>query len=270
MKNNNNNQLDCLGAKAPRTCHYEECNDVVISPEKVPENDNKIYLDAGTTYSKVISFEYIETLEQFVIANPLRVKQSSQLHYYIVPSKKLKALNLEFKSACGHMTGCEKSENEIIALAKGCREIVDEDATVLDLGSRDAKWIKFKNAKFHDMDWNTSCASSTGATVEMLLKFYDLKAEALTFQDEKFAVTCGIFGLEKIMDDISNGADTKDAVAKFIHGIAYNAYCFAKKPSKIYLSGGFCENKCFVDSLRRYCSVELLGRFVLCEGLLDE
>ena len=42
------------------------------------------------------------------------------------------------------------------------------------MGSRDAKWIKFKNGKFSDMDWNTSCASSTGATEEMLLKFYDI------------------------------------------------------------------------------------------------
>ena len=161
------------------------------------------------------------------------------------------------------------SENEIIALANGAKPIVDEDATILDLGSRDAKWIKFKSGKFHDMDWNTSCASSTGATVEMLLKFYNVKREDLKFNEEKFAVTCGIFGLEKIMDDISSGASSIDAISKFVHGIAYNAWCFSKKPKKIYLSGGFCENKCFVDSLKFYCDVVLLGRFILCEGLIN-
>ena len=119
------------------------------------------------------------------------------------------------------------------------------------------------------MDWNTSCASSTGATVEMLLKFYNLKREDLSFNPEKFAVTCGIFGLEKIMDDISNGNNPQEAISKFVHGIAYNAWNFAKKTDKIYLSGGFCDNKCFVESLKNYCEVITMGRFVLCEGLID-
>lgn len=161
-----------------------------------------------------------------------------------------------------------QNENEIIALAKGAEKKVDVNATVLDLGSRDAKWVRFKDAKFHDMDWNTSCASSTGATVEMLLKFYDVKMDELCFNSQKFPVTCGIFGLERIMDDISKGVESTEAVSKFIHGIAYNAWAFAKKPKKIYLSGGFCDNECFIKSLENYCKVERLGRFVLCEGLI--
>ena len=101
----------------------------------------------------------------------------------------------------------------------------------------------------------------------MLLKFYGVKAEELAFNDEKFAVTCGIFGMEKIMDSISAGVKPSEAISKFVHGIAFNAWNFCKKPEKIYLSGGFCDNKCLVDSLGKYCEVELLGRFVLCEGL---
>jgi activator of 2-hydroxyglutaryl-CoA dehydratase len=213
----------------------------------------KYYLDAGTTYSKLISIE------------------NDKKKYSIIPSKSLRELNLNFAKTCGHM--CFENidnENEIVALAKGCKNKVDGDATVLDLGSRDAKWIKFRKSKFTDMDWNTSCASSTGATVEMLLKFYEIDMQDLKVCDEKFPVTCGIFGLEKIMDDISKGIDAKIAISKFVHGIAFNTWNFAQNPDKIYLSGGFCENKCFVDSLKKYCDVELLGRFVLCEGLIDE
>ncbi len=219
-----------------------------------------IYLDAGTTYSKII------TVDEEFDSNYL-IKQKDNKNYYIIPSSKINKLTLSIKKACGHMANAD--ENEIIALANGCKYYIDSNATILDLGSRDAKWIRFKNSKFHDMDWNTSCASSTGATVEMLLKFYNLKREDLEFNEEKFAVTCGIFGLEKIMDDIANGSDAKSAIAKFVHGIAYNAWNFAKKPEKIYLSGGFCENKCFVDSLKNYCEVIILGRFILCEGLIN-
>ena len=218
-----------------------------------------IYLDAGTTYSKIITDKKQFNDEFFI-------KQEDTLSYYILPSRIIKAQNIVPTRSCGHMSNA--SENEIIALAQGAKKRdVSSNATVLDLGSRDAKWIKFKDSKFHDMDWNTSCASSTGATVEMLLKFYGVRAEELAFDEEKFAVTCGIFGMEKIMDSISAGVKPSEAISKFVHGIAFNAWNFCKKPEKIYLSGGFCDNKCLVDSLKNYCEVELLGRFVLCEGL---
>ena len=222
-----------------------------------------MYLDAGTTWSKIISTNEVEELKDYFV-------KKDKGFYYILPSSKLKNYNFEFEKTTGHMSdkNGQKPENEIISLVKGITDKTDKDALVLDLGSRDAKWIKLKDGKFFDLDWNTSCAAATGATVEMLLKFYDIKAEELNFNKEKYPITCGIFGLEKIMDDISNGVDKKEAVSKFIHGIAYNAWKFAKNPSKIYLSGGFCQNECFVKSLSNYCEVELLGRFVLVEGLI--
>ena len=218
-----------------------------------------IYLDAGTTYSKIITDEKQFDEEFFVT-------KKGVLYYYILPSRIIKAQKIVPTRSCGHMSNA--NENEIIALAQGAKKReISSSATILDLGSRDAKWIKFKKGKFHDMDWNTSCASSTGATVEMLLKFYGVSADELAYDDEKFAVTCGIFGMEKIMDSISAGVKPAEAISKFVHGIAFNAWNFCKKPEKIYLSGGFCDNKCLVQSLEKYCEVELLGRFVLCEGL---
>ena len=219
-----------------------------------------IYLDAGTTYSKIITDENI-------FDNKFLHKKSGDLGYYIYPSNIIKTMNLTPTRSCGHMAN--SSENEIIALAQGVNKLgINSNTTVMDLGSRDAKWIRFKEGKFSDMDWNTSCASSTGATVEMLLKFYDVQADELSFTHEKFNVTCGIFGMEKIMDSISSGEKPAEAISKFVHGIAFNAWNFAKRPERIYLSGGFCENKCLVDSLSQYCEVVPLGRFVLCEGLM--
>ena len=200
-----------------------------------------LYLDAGTTYSKIISDK--DCFEKQFLSFCRGGK-----YYYILPSNMIKTLGISPDASCGHMSNA--NENEIIALAQGAKKRnISPDATILDLGSRDAKWIKFRGGKFHDMDWNTSCASSTGATVEMLLKFYGIKAEDLSFQEEKFNVTCGIFGMEKIMDAISEGYKPEAAVSKFVHGIAFNAWNFCKKPDKIYLSGGFCENKCLVESM---------------------
>ena len=136
-----------------------------------------IYLDAGTTYSKVISTENCLS-EQFL------VDVRDENYYYIVPSSIIKTSDIVPNRSCGHMSNA--SENEIIALAKGAQKLeIDSDATILDLGSRDAKWIRFKDGKFHDMDWNTSCASSTGATVEMLMKFYGVNENELKYDAEK-------------------------------------------------------------------------------------
>lgn len=209
----------------------------------------KYFLDAGTTYSKILEAD--------------RDKKK----YRIIETSKLSSLNYSFELSTGHGSKNENYENEVVALSFGTKNL--KNATVLDIGSRDAKWVRFKDGKFKDMDWNTNCASATGATVEMLLKFYNVNKDELVFSSEKYPVTCGIFGLEKIMDDVSKGCPPENAVSKFITGIAFNAYNFTKKPDKIYLSGGFCENKCFTDALSNYTKVVPLGRFCLVDGLYN-
>lgn len=231
-----------------------------------------IVLDAGTTWSKIIEAETSNLMKDF---SDYLVKSFEGKKYYIIPSSILKNIDFKFDRATGHMSKAlinEESdyENEIIALVKGFESYIENDSIILDLGSRDSKWVKFKNAQFKDLDWNSSCSSSTGATIEMLLKFYDVKAEDLIAVDEKYVITCGIFGLERIMDDISSGISAKKAISKFVHGIAHNAWSFAKNPDKLYLSGGFCDNKCFIDSLQKYCKVKPLGRFILSEGIINQ
>ena len=229
-----------------------------------------IVLDAGTTWSKIVEKTSSSLMKDY--SNYL-IKSENDYNYYVLSSSMLKNIDFKFDKATGHMSlsmlnDKKDYENEVIALIQGFRKKVNEDAIILDMGSRDSKWAQFKEGKFKDLDWNNNCSSSTGATIEMLLKFYNVDVKDLKVSDEKYVITCGIFGLEKIMDDIAKGSDANSAISKFIHGIAFNAWNFAKKPSKIYLSGGFCENKCFVDSLAKYCEVVPLGRFLLCEGLM--
>lgn len=234
---------------------------------------SKYFLDAGTTFSKIIELDSNKLSQEY---SEYFIKNKNNMNYYILPSAKLKKLNMTFNKATGHMTegliaNKNDYENEIIALASGVKKLsIEDNAVVLDLGSRDNKWIKFKNNKFFDLDWNNSCASATGTTVEMLLKFYDVKLDNLKFSKEKYNITCGIFGLEKIMDEISKGISPSEAISKFIHGIAFNSWNFTNKAEKIYLSGGFCDNKCFTDSLSLYTEVVPLGRFILCEGLIED
>ena len=80
-----------------------------------------------------------------------------------------------------------------------------------------------------------------------------------------FSVTCGVLGMSRIFDAVVSGTPDSEAVARFVMGIAINAYRFAGSPTKLYLSGGLCDNPLFVKSLP--CEVISLGRFVLLKGL---
>ena len=213
---------------------------------------SKFYLDAGTTWSKI-----------------LEIAPNGERKYNVFLTSEARKFNIAYEKVTGHTTDKTSKiyENEVVALALGAKKHLENDFIALDMGSRDIKYVRYKNSKFCDMDWNTSCASATGATIEMLLKFYDVKVSDLKFTSEKYTITCGIFGLEKIMDDVSKGLEPSVAISKFVHGIAFNAFNFTKNPQKICLSGGFCENECFIQSLKNYCEVLPLGRFVLVDGL---
>ncbi len=156
--------------------------------------------------------------------------------------------------------------NELTALAKGGLRMIAEDSfTLLDCGSRDIKYIVYAGGKIKDMGWNAECGASMGFTIELLEKYYHLDFAALEVPRTSFSITCGVLGMSHIFDAVVTGESEAEAVAKFVKGIAINAYNFAKRPGKLYLSGGLCDNPLFVGSFP--CPVTVLGRFVLLEGL---
>ena len=251
---------------------------------------NKLLIDAGTSWCKVLELYQddfdnspLNNIAQILDENCLNIdktvfvdkdRQSINGRTFLFPTKLLSKVNILFDSATGHMVKNHikpdgNYENEVIALAYGAKKLLNnpDNAIIVDLGSRDIKWVQFKDGKYKDLDWNNNCGSATGATVEMLCKFYNVDPAVIEIQKDRIPVVCGVFAMEKIMDAIASGLSAEIAIARYIHGIAYNTWNFARQPDKIYLSGGFCMNTCFVKSLELYCEVIPLGRFVLLEGL---
>jgi hypothetical protein len=74
--------------------------------------------------------------------------------------------------------------------------------------------------------------------------------------------------MSDIFDAVISGVPVAEAVARFVKGIAINAYRFAGSPARLYLSGGLCDNPLFVGSFP--CQITPLGRFVLLRGLEAE
>ncbi|MFU8818994.1 MAG: ATPase [Desulfurivibrio sp.] len=158
------------------------------------------------------------------------------------------------------------SVNELVALARGGAALIARpDFLLLDCGSRDIKFIRYKNGKLADMGWNAECGASMGFTIELLERYYQLDCSRMEVPGRSFSVTCGVLGLSDIFDAVVNGVTEEEAVARLIKGIALNAYRFAGEPEQIHLSGGLCDNPVFMGSFP--CQVNPLGRFVLLEGL---
>ncbi len=205
--------------------------------------------DFGTSYSKFLDLD-----------NP-------DPQPYIKATKDLER-NLKVDIATGH-NGKRFSTsyvNELIALARGGETLIEEDRyLLLDCGSRDIKYISYRDGKLEDMGWNAECGASMGFTIELLANYYNLDFNKLPTPNKTFSVTCGVLGISNIFDAITSGIDESEAVASFVKGIAINAYRFAGSPDKIYLSGGLCDNRLFMESMP--CEVVPLGRFVLLTGL---
>ncbi len=208
-----------------------------------------ILADFGTTYTK-----FLDLGEE----NPSPVLR---------PTKEL-APDIQVDLATGH-NGKRHSRqyvNELIALARGGDELINEgDYVLLDCGSRDIKFVQYEAGKLKDMGWNAECGASMGFTIELLERYYDLDYHSLPVPDRTFSITCGVLGMSHIFDAVTSGIPVAEAVARFVKGIAINAYRFAGSPAKIYLSGGLCDNPLFVNSFP--CQVVPLGRFVLIKGM---
>ena len=114
-------------------------------------------------------------------------------------------------------------------------------------------------------DWNYLCGAMAGFTVELLGSYFGIDYNHVTVAQEHLPVTCGVLGMGELFDKIADGLSPERAVAMFVKGIARNVYNFSGRAEKMYLSGGLCENKLFVNSLP--CEVVLLGRYVQIEGL---
>lgn len=208
--------------------------------------------DFGTSYCKFLDLE----------------KAAAQPE--IIPAATLTE-NIRVSLATGHIGKryCDHYINELVALARGGEALIKEkDFVLLDCGSRDIKFVSYENSRLKDMGWNAECGASMGFTIELLERYYNLDFRTLPVPDRPFSVTCGVLGMSSIFDAVVSGLAVSEAVARFVKGIAVNAFRFAGEPKSLYLSGGLCDNPLFVGSLP--CQVTPLGRFVLLKGLAAE
>jgi activator of 2-hydroxyglutaryl-CoA dehydratase len=207
--------------------------------------------DFGTTWTKLLD---TDTAERRVL--PTR-----------------EASDIRADIATGHNASrrAPRHINELIALAQGGQRLIAApDFLLLDVGSRDVKYVHMQHGRLAAMDWTTTCGALTGFTLELLGTYYDLDYSSIEPSQQSVPVTCGVLGMEQLFELVSQGVSEVEAVARFTRGIAMNAYRFIGQPPSFYLSGGMCENGLFLRSFPTGVDLVPLGRFVLVEGLIGE
>jgi len=191
----------------------------------------------------------------------------------VLPTRDAAAQNLRADIATGHgaRRWAPRHVNELIALAQGGRRLIRESEFILlDVGSRDVKFVHMRDDELLDMDWTATCGALTGFTLELLGRYYGIDYGSVEPAEKSVPVTCGILGMEQLFELVSGGASESEAVARFARGIAANAHRFIGEPKHFYLSGGMCDNRLFQLSFPDDVDVRSLGRFVLVEGLIPE
>ncbi len=188
--------------------------------------------------------------------------------YGIGPTSKV---DFRVEVATGHnvRARAKRTVNELVALAEGgLRRIPDPDFVLVDVGSREIKFVRFEGRRLKEMNWSTSCAALTGFTLELLGSYFQLDFSRVTPAEKSAPVTCGVLGMEQIFELVGSGVSEADAVARFTRGLVENAIRFSGNPKHLYLSGGMTSNPLFRNSFPKTTKVTSLGRFVLVEGLL--
>jgi len=189
----------------------------------------------------------------------------------VLPTRDARHLQAEIATGHNAHRRAPRHVNELIALAEGGRRLISEPGFILlDVGSRDVKYVRLHEGRLLAMDWTTTCGSLTGFTLELLGRYYQLDYDTIEPSQKSVPVTCGVLGMEQLFELVSQGVSEEEAVARFARGIALNAHRFIGEPPRFHLSGGMCENRLFLRSFPQQVEVIPLGRFVLVEGLLAE
>lgn len=219
-----------------------------------------IFVDAGSTYAKY----YDDIKQERAVINIRDFKQFLKTHSVDV--------------ATGHSAKVFKPKlilNELVVL-KEAVSVLNTDGkfdsfTAIDVGSRDIKVVKYKDAKFENCDWNTACGAMVGFTVDLLMKYFSVTASDLVYKSKTADVTCGLLGITRLFDELAKGDDIKEGLSMLINGMAKFAYSFSGKPSTLLLSGGMSENHIFVKHLQALIGDRghfiSLGRYSLIDGM---
>ena len=189
----------------------------------------------------------------------------------LMPTYETRSLRVDMATGHNAQHHAPRFINELLALVVGgLGRLGNGPWMLIDVGSRDLKLVQVEDGRPVRMEWNNACGALTGFTLELLGRYFQLDFSRIAPADEPSSFTCGVFGIERLFDQIAQGASIELAIARFACGLARQTHAFLNRSKSFYLSGGMCDNTLFLQSFPKDIEVHTLGRFLLLDGLLAE
>jgi predicted CoA-substrate-specific enzyme activase len=232
-----------------------------------------IGIDIGSTASKVSVFNDQNLVLNFSMPTGWSSVEVSKIVY-----EKLEKMNIDKDNSRIIATGygrvsvpyADKTITEITCHGKGAHYLLGEDCTVIDIGGQDTKIITVENDRVTNFTMNDKCAAGTGRFLELManslaIGIPELAELALKGKEISITSMCTVFAESEVISLIGKGTPREDIARGVINSITGRVYTLLYKhgiKGKIYLTGGLCEIKPFVELLS-----ERLGKEVISSPL---
>lgn len=221
---------------------------------------NYIGIDIGSTAAKVSIFEDDELKDSFTLPTGWSSVETSK-----IIQERLEEKGISLDNAKVVATGygrisvpyANKTVTEITCHGKGTYYLLQEDATVIDIGGQDTKIITLDNGKVSDFIMNDKCAAGTGRFLELMantlaVSIDELANMALLGDNINITSMCTVFAESEVISLIGSGRKREDISRGIINSITGRVYALLHKhgvKNTVFLTGGLCELDPFVELL---------------------
>lgn len=221
---------------------------------------NYIGIDIGSTAAKVSIFEDDELECNFTLPTGWSSVETSK-----IIQERLEEKGISLDNAKVVATGygrisvpyANKTVTEITCHGKGTYYLLQEDATVIDIGGQDTKIITLDNGKVSDFIMNDKCAAGTGRFLELMantlaVSIDELANMALLGDNINITSMCTVFAESEVISLIGSGRKREDISRGIINSITGRVYALLHKhgvKNIVFLTGGLCELDPFVELL---------------------
>lgn len=219
-----------------------------------------IGIDIGSTAAKVSVFNGEDIIDNFTMPTGWSSIETAKSIEERLLSKNI---NMETSKVIATGYGrvsvpyAHKTITEITCHGMGTEYLLGKDCTIIDIGGQDTKIISLKDGRVTDFTMNDKCAAGTGKFMELMsntlgVSIQELSEMALVGDDISINSMCTVFAESEVISLIGKGTSREDIARGIINSITARVSSMIHKHGmdhSIYLTGGLCEVKPFIDLL---------------------
>lgn len=233
-------------------------------------------IDVGAIYTKTVILNNGQFVGWNIVETGLHPRQTAVTSLM----ESLKMSNLKYNQlnhivSTGHgrkvVDFATMVKTEIMACAKGARQILPTTRIILDLGGQGIRIILLDtNGTVENFVTNDKCSSGTGCFLDAMAFALGVELKELgqlaenSQTGETISTKCTIFAESEVISLVARGKKMEDIVKGLHESVAKKVTSLTKPllpsslgPNSIFLAGGVSKNKGVVEALTKSLNMQL-------------